>query len=318
MTVLESERPQRVLEGIAFILGSVLMMGFADALVKLASADMTLWQVFFARSLIGIGLMLGAARFLGSQGTLKALLPRSVYWTSLRSLLLVLTWLCFYASLPVLNLSIAAVAAYTNPIITALLSALLIGEPVSKRQWAGILLGFLGVVTVLQPGTGDFSWFTVLPLMAAVLYSLAMILTRSKCRDERPIALALSLHGGFLISGLIATVVLAILGLADDTKVIFPFLLGDWAPMGWPEWGVMALLAALSGLYMTGVAHAYQIAPPSTVATFDYGYLLSVALWGFVFFAERPGAMTLAGMALITGAGLLVAAPSRRRSPRVG
>ena len=318
MTALELERPQRVLEGVCFILGSVLMMGFADALVKLVSADMTLWQVFFARSLIGIGLMLGVARILGSWGTVRALCPRSLYWTSLRSLLLVLTWLCFYASLPVLSLSVAAVAAYTNPIITALLSALLIGETVSKRQWTGILLGFIGVVTVLQPGTEDFSWFTVLPLTAALLYSLAMILTRSKCRDERPMALALSLHGGFLISGLIATVVLAVLGLTDDTKAVFPFLLDGWSPMGWTEWGLMALLAALSGLYMTGVAHAYQIAPPSTVATFDYGYLLSAALWGFVFFAERPNALTLTGMALITVAGLLVAAPSRRRSPRVG
>jgi drug/metabolite transporter (DMT)-like permease len=65
----------------------------------------------------------------------------------------------------------------------------------------------------------------------------------------------------------------------------------------------------LSGAYFTGVARAYQIAPPSIIATFDYAYLISAALWGFVFFSETPDVFTLAGMILITMAGLLVAAP---------
>lgn len=54
------------------------------------------------------------------------------------------------------------------------------------------------------------------------------------------------------------------------------------------EWGLMALLGALSAAYFLGVARAYQIAPPQIIATFDYGYLVSAALWGFVLFSEEP------------------------------
>jgi drug/metabolite transporter (DMT)-like permease len=140
------------------------------------------------------------------------------------------------------------------------------------------------------------------------------VLTRSKCRDEAPLTLALALHGSFLVTGLIATAALALAGLGSDTQAAFPFLFGDWAPMGPRAWGLMALLGALSAIYFVGVARAYQIAAPSIIATFDYGYLVSAALWGFVFFAETPDLLTIGGMVLITAAGLLVAMPPARKA----
>ena len=305
----QEARPQRTAQGIGIILASVLTMAFADAVVKLVSANQTLWQVFVARSLVATPILIALAYAAGLGLNLRA--PK---WAFVRSALLVLTWLAFYAALPVLDLSVAAVAVYTNPIMTALLSAILIGEPVRGRQWGGVLLGFLGVVAILKPGTDAFSWFTLLPLLAAAFYALAMVLTRSKCQEEAPLTLALALHGSFLATGLIATTVLALIGLGTDTKAAFPFLLGDWAPMGLREWGLMALLGALSAAYFVGVARAYQIAAPPIIATFDYAYLVSAALWGFVFFSEKPGPLTIGGMVLITVAGLLVAAPASKRA----
>ncbi len=303
----EEARPQQTALGIGIILASVLTMAFADAVVKLVSADITVWQVFVARSLVAVPILLVLLRASGSGLGLRA--PR---WTLLRSVLLVLTWLAFYAALPVLSLSVAAVAVYTNPIMIALLSAAVIGEPVTGRQWGGVLLGFLGVVAILKPGTDAFSWFTLLPMLGAAFYASAMVMTRSKCQDETPQMLAFLLHVSFLVTGLLATAVLAVLGLDSVTRSAFPFLFGDWAPMGAREWGLMALLGVLSAAYFVGVARAYQIAAPSIIATFDYAYLVSAALWGFVFFTERPDLLTVCGMVLITAAGLLVAAPSKK------
>jgi drug/metabolite transporter (DMT)-like permease len=304
----DGARPHRTTQGVSLILASVLTMAFADALVKLVSADLTLWQVFAARSLVGIPILI--VLLLATGVSLK---PRSPGWAFVRSALLVLTWIAYYASLPVLSLSVAAVAVYTGPIMIALLSAALIGEPVTARQWGGVLLGFIGVVAILRPGTEAFSWFTLLPLLAAALYALSMVLTRSKCQGEAPLALAFALHSSFLFTGLLGAGVLAVIGLGVETKAAFPFLLGDWAPMGLREWGLMALLGALSAAYFMGVARAYQIAAPSIIATFDYAYLVSAALWGFVFFAEQPDLLTIGGMIVITVAGLLVAAG--RRAP---
>ena len=302
MQDMKTAKPDQTVLGIGIILASVLTMAFADAVVKLVSADLTVWQVFVARSLVAIPCIMAILLAMGVR--LRLMSPK---WALIRSALLVLTWLLFYASLPVLSLSVAAVAVYSNPIITALLSAIVIGERVSGRQWGGVLLGFLGVIAILRPGTDAFSWVTLLPLMAAASYSLAMVLTRGKCQHEQPLVLGLALHCSFLITGAIAVAVLAVVGLDAATASAFPFLFNGWTAMGVREWGLMALIGALSAAYFVGVARAYQIAPPSLIATFDYAYLVSAAIWGFLFFAEIPDVWTVCGMVLITAAGLLVA-----------
>ncbi|MEM7777720.1 MAG: DMT family transporter [Pseudomonadota bacterium] len=303
-------RPDRTVLGIGLIVASVLTMAFADAVVKLVSGHLTVWQVFVARSLVAIPALVALLAVAGDG--LRLCAP---VWTLIRAALLVMTWLAFYAALPVLSLSVAATAVYTNPIIIALLSAAVIGEPVTARQWLGVLLGFGGVLAILKPGTEAFSWFTLLPLAGAGLYALAMVLTRSKCQDEAPLMLALMLHVLFLVTGALATIGLALIGFEATTRATYPFLLGDWAPMDAEDWGLMVLIGVLSAAYFAGVARAYQIAPPSIIATFDYAYLVSAALWGFVFFTETPDSLTVLGMIMITFAGLLVAArPSARKA----
>ncbi len=303
-------KPNHTGRGVSTILASVAAMAFADAVVKLVSADLTVWQVFVTRSFVAIPII--AALLFASGVGLRFQSPK---WAIIRSGLLVLAWLLFYAALPVLSLSVAAVAVYTTPIMIALLSAALIGEPVSGRQWTGVVLGFLGVLAILKPGSDGFSWFVLLPLLCAVFYAFAMILTRSKCQAEAPLTLALSLHSSFVVAGLIATLVLAVIGLDTETRSAYPFLLGDWAPMGMREWGLMVLIGVLSAVYFAGVAYAYQVAAPSIIATFDYAYLVSAAIWGIVLFAEIPDLLTVCGMVLITMAGLLVAGPFSKRVP---
>ena len=96
----EAARANRAAQGIGIILASVLTMGFADALVKLVSADLTIWQIFAARSLVAIPIMVALLFATG-----VSIRPRAPVWAFLRSGLLVLTWLAFYASLPVLSRS---------------------------------------------------------------------------------------------------------------------------------------------------------------------------------------------------------------------
>ncbi len=299
---MNEQKPDQIALGIIIILASVAAMAFADAIVKLVSSDLTVWQVFAARSLFAVPCLLVLGHLKGV--IFAALLNR---WVLLRSALLVLTWLAFYGSLPVLKLSVAAVAVYTNPILTALLSAIILGEQVSKRQWIGVAVGFAGVIAILRPGTDAFTWLIALPLMAAAFYSTAMVLTRAKCQDDDAINLALGLHMSFILTGFAATAILVIINLDSASVDAYPFLLGGWNPMKFNDWALMAFLGVLSAAFFLGIARAYQIAPPQIIGTFDYAYLVSAAIWGFVFFAEKPDGLTVAGMALITVAGLLVA-----------
>jgi drug/metabolite transporter (DMT)-like permease len=104
---------------------------------------------------------------------------------------------------------------------------------------------------------------------------------------------------------LLATLAIAATGGPAEIGANNSFLLGEWSSMGRTEWLSMALLAVAALVGSVGAAIAYQIAPPATVATFDFSYLGFSALWGMLFFAETLDGVTIIGIVMIVTAGVL-------------
>lgn len=296
--------------GVTLIVTSVFMLAFGDAVVKQSSADFSLWQLFIARGLVTIPLLFGAARILAPASTL---LPKAVGWVFVRSMLIVLMWIAYYAALPFMSLSVAATALYTTPLFIALFSAALIREPVGVQKWLGILLGFIGVLVILRPATDDFSAVALLPVLAAIFYGLAAVITRSKCAGENSMSVAMSLNLCLVMSGALGVGGAMVLPNTGDLS--FPFLQIPWIAMSNGTWAIIVLLGVLLVAESIGVAKAYQIAPAAIVGTFDYSYLVFAVFWSFVFFADTPDTLTVLGIGLILAAGWLVVwNPTRRQT----
>ncbi|NDV87720.1 EamA family transporter [Aurantimonas aggregata] len=186
--------------GIGLILLSVFLLSGADAVVKAVSADFPLWQIYVARSLFAVPILLGLLVPDGIGRASGMLRP----WALLRSLLLTAMWIAYYAALPHMNLSLAATALYTTPLFIAALSTFLTGDRIGWRGLAGIAIGFLGVLVILRPTGADFSAWMLLPILAALFYALAAMVTSMRCADESARVLALSLHGCLLATGVAA------------------------------------------------------------------------------------------------------------------
>tara|TARA_R110000737_G_scaffold216907_1_gene233371 strand:+ start:882 stop:1799 length:918 start_codon:yes stop_codon:yes gene_type:complete len=293
------DSPDNVPLGVATIVGTVLALSLGDALIKSlgGGGGMGLWQLFAVRSLLAFPVLLvGALCFLNR----RRLVPQSVRWIALRSVLLTAMWIAYYLALPLLPLAVAAAAYYTLPLFIVAFAALFGGETVGRSQWIGVAIGFVGIVLVLRPGGEAFVWAALLPILSAILYALAMILTRTKCRNEHPATLALGLNATFIVVGSLGLVVGLVLPI-DVTG----FLRSDLTRMGSGEWLTSGILASLILVASIGTAVAYQAAPASTVGTFDFAYVGFALIWGAVFFAERPDNVALAGIALIVVAGVL-------------
>jgi drug/metabolite transporter (DMT)-like permease len=284
---------------VAVILVTNLALSLGDAAVKQISASFVLWQIFVLRSVITVPVLIAILRV---RFRAVPAVPRHIGWTALRSLLLTTMWVTYYAALAHLALGIAAATYYTLPIFITLFAALFLGDRIRPLGWVAILLGFVGVLLILKPQAEGFNAYALLPLASAVCYALAMILTRSKCRDEHPLVLSLSLNVSFVVVGLLAT---ALIALAPVSALEPSFLVGTWSPMGATEWLAMALLGAAIVIGSVGSAIAYQVGPPGTVAAFDFAYVGFAALWGILFFGEVLDGITLGGMALIVVAGIL-------------
>lgn len=310
MSVAQGTGSDNVKVGVAVILAANLALSLGDAAIKFLSANFVLWQIFVLRAVFAVPLLV--AIIVWRSGA-ASLVPRRIGWAALRSLLLCFMWVAYYACLPHLELGIAAAAYNTLPIFITLFAALFIGDRIGPVGWVAIFLGFAGVLLILRPEASGFNWYALLPLAAAVLYALAMILTRTKCRGEQPLVLSLNLNVTFAVVGLLATLGISVTPGLDSETVGNSFLMGEWAGMGGTEWLAMAVLAAIAIIGSIGAAVAYQVAPPATIATFDFSYLGFSALWGILFFAEVLDFVTILGMILIVVAGVMAV---RRQAPR--
>ncbi|MEM8774061.1 MAG: DMT family transporter [Pseudomonadota bacterium] len=296
----------RITQGVLLILFAVATAALGDAIVKLSSVDMSLWQIFAVRSTIAGVLLVALAALTGN-----ALFPQNTFWVGLRTVLLVLAWIAYYTALTFLDLAIAAVAAYTNPIFTVLIAAIALKERVTARQWIGVFLGFAGVVVILNPTGASLQTALILPILAALFYSFAVVLTRTKCQHEDYLALAFNLHIGFITAGVLGLGLVLLLAPGPELASKSSFIFTGWSDMTAKLWWAMVILGLLAASFSVGVARSYQIAPPQIIATFDYSYVAFAILCGYVFFQEQPDLREYVGMLLVVGAGLLVVTNSK-------
>ena len=287
---------------IVAILTACFALSLGDALIKQQSASFVIWQIFVMRSVIAIPFLIYCVRIYSCATPIK---PQQPGWTILRSLILVLMWIFYFAALPHIELAIAAAAYYTLPIFITLFAALFLGEKITARGWVAVLLGFAGTLLILQPQADDFSPYALLPLVSALCYASAMIITRSKCQREKPTVLSLWLNISFVGVGAFALLLLKLWDPDMESIAANPFLFGEWTPMWLDEWRIMAILAIAIVIGSIGAAVAYQNGPASIVATFDFAYVGLAAIWGFVLFAEVPGPQISAGIAMIVIAGTI-------------
>ncbi len=294
--------------GIGAILLACFVLSLGDALIKQQSASFVIWQIFIMRSIIVIPFLIYLVRIRSCEASIR---PERVGWTLLRSLVLVVMWVFYFATLPHIELATAAAAYYTLPIFITLLAAFFLGESISLKGWLAVWLGFGGTVLILQPQADDFDAWALLPIAAAACYACAMILTRSKCRHEKPTVLGLWLNVAFVAVGALALCGLYLWNPDNETIRLNPFLLGRWTPMWLDEWRIMAILAIAILVGSVSAAFAYQNGPSSTIATFDFAYVAFAVTWGFLLFDEFPQPLVAGGILMIVAAGTLAVRQKR-------
>ncbi|MBV6657777.1 MAG: DMT family transporter [Devosiaceae bacterium] len=293
-------RADNVPLAVMVIVGAIFAMSAGDAVIKALGANVSLgiWQIFAVRSVIAIPIVVGLAAVTGGIATLA---PRAAGWITLRSMLLTGVWLAYYASLPVLPLSVAAAGLYTLPLFITGFAAIWTDDRVTWVHGIAAAIGFAGVALVLRPGGEAFSLYALLPVLGAMLFGLAMTVSRVKCQSENPLALVLNLHIVFVTVGTLGLVAFAALPSLERGG----FLLSGWTAPSGDDWWLVGLLTASILAASIGTAIAYQRAPIAIVGTFEFAYVGFASLWGILFFAEVLDLVTVIGLIMIYAAGVL-------------
>ncbi|MGB3796541.1 MAG: DMT family transporter [Alteraurantiacibacter sp.] len=211
--------------------------------------------------------------------------------------------ICFFASVWLMPLTEAIALAFTQPIFTAILAAIFLGEKLRWQTIAATLVAFVGVLIVLRPNLSAIGPGALLPLFAA--FGMAILVTANRAVAGKGSALAMQAYVAiFATATLVPAMVMGhISGLAE--------LQVEWP--AWHIWSRVAIIAVTASAAHWLIYLGTERAGAATVAPMTYGQLIAATLLGYIFFDELPDLTAMMGAVLIIISGLWLWYEGRNR-----
>lgn len=202
----------------------------------------------------------------------------------------------FVTALTLVPLTTASAVIQATPLVVAMGAALFLGQEVGWRRWLAIIVGFVGVMIILRPGTADFD--------ANVLFAVGGMLGLAS-RDLLTRSLTVSLTGPQLATHSFAVII--------PVGFFLCWLQGQ--PLLVPD--VSQTIGILAAVFVGAAAYLAIVAATRTgnaaiISSFRYSRMLFALILGFIFFSEAPDIATIIGVTIIIASGLYTLAREAR------
>ncbi len=269
--------------GVVMMCFGVACLGIHDATAKQLTASYHPLQILFLRN----ALALPAALFLALhfQG-LSALRSSRPAVHILRGFLWVLATVAFFTSFKSIGLAQSTALLSTAPLFVVAIAATFLLEPTGWKRWASVILGFVGVLVIVQPGSGTLQFGILMPILAALIVALLMLSARLLDERESVWTLLLYLTGSSTLVSAFAA----------------PFF---WQPVSYTDIWMLLSISFFGTLGTFLITQAFRIAPANVLAPFDYTALIWATLLDWMFWDEIPCVLTVTGAAIIVASGIL-------------
>ena len=271
------------LRSLLWVVLSTVFMTAMVVTVKHLGSRVGLFEIGFARSLVG--LLLTLPFVLGKRET--SMWSRRPVFHLFRGASSSGAQLCGFYAVIHLPLATAIAISFAGPLFVLVMAALFLGEVVRGRRWSATAVGFVGVLIMLRP-TGAVEMASMIALAGAFFFAVSIVMIKRLLEDDNPAVVV-------FYYGMIASVI-----------TVGPALY-TWITPTWEEAGLLVLTGAFGvaaqGSYIRGLA----IADASALAPYGFLRLLFAAVAGFVFFSEIPDVWTIVGATVIMGSTLYIA-----------
>lgn len=280
-------------QGLMFALAGYMLLSMGDAVVK---SMVPLWP---ATAIAALRYLFGAAGL----GVLLALKEGKggfiianpwLHWG--RALAVSFSSVCFFISVKLMPLGDATAITFIGPMLTALLSALFLGEKASRATLAASVVAFAGVLIVLRPNVAAAGLVALFPLGSALGMSALILLNRKAAGTASVLALQFSIAA-------LATPLLIGSAVIGDLSGVASMA------VDWPHWSVIlrcAIVAVSASCAHALIFLATTRASAATIAPMTYVQLIVAMTIGALVFGDLPDLKSLVGSALIVGAGLFL------------
>jgi drug/metabolite transporter (DMT)-like permease len=285
---------EEVRRAVTLMVASTLLFGSMAVCIRLASSQLHPFEIAFFRNLFGFVFTLPLLYRYG-WGILRTdKLP--LYF--LRCAIGIIGMLAGFWAIVHLPLAQAVALSYSTPIFVTIGAVFVLGEVVRARRWTAVIVGFLGVLVLMHPGTDSFNFASLVAVLAAVMSASVAISIKFLSRTE-----------------------------SADAIVIYTTMI--WVPLSllpalyyWTmPTGITWLWIVLSGLLGTSAhmcwTRALKLADASLLTPISFLQVLVVGLFGWLLFDEVVDRWTIAGAAIIFGSSAYIAHREARLARRV-
>ena len=194
----------------------------------------------------------------------------------------------FYIAITEIPLADATALIFISPVVVTALSPFLLHESVGIRRWLAVIVGFIGILFIVQPGFQEFRLGTLASLGAGVIWAFFQIMTRSLAQQEIP---------------LVTVLYTALIG-AATMNILLPFY---WVTPVLSDGVLLLLMAGFASVGQALLIYAFVAAPAVVVAPFVYVTIIVATATGYIAFGDLPGLMTWVGITVIIASGIYIA-----------
>lgn len=255
-----------------------------DVVVKILGEYYSSFQIIFFSGVMGFPLI---TVLLLSDRTDGTLIPRHPWWSMLRSVSATATGVMGFFAFSKLPLAQCYAIFFAMPLLITLMAIPMLGEKVGIRRGMAVLVGLIGVIIVLRPGSAPLDIGHLAALGAAFAGALSSVIVRKIGQEERSVVLMLyPMVFSFFAMGL-----------------MMPFV---YVPMPVDHLGLTAVVAVLGALGAMLSIAAYRVAPTIIVAPMQYSQIIWAAVYGWLFFNEGIDHYTAAGTTVIIASGIYI------------
>ncbi|GHE89562.1 membrane protein [Aliiroseovarius zhejiangensis] len=284
---------------------AMFLLGFFDNFVTLIAQDLGLWQFHLMRAIMAVGILMLLSRYGHAR-----LAPVRLWAVMVRGGFAAVAMLIYFGCLAFLPIGQVAAGLFTAPIWVLLISALFLGQPVGAIRLGAAIVGFVGVLIVLDPFANGLAPLALVPMAAGFFYAIGGIATRQWCEGESALSMLLFFFLSLGLFGLIGSIAMTVWAPEAPAGADGFILRGlVWpTPLGWG----LTVMQAVGSLVAVGlIFKGYQMGEAAQVAIYEYLLLPFAAGWSFVLFGDPVPARAIFGMALIIVSGAIISLRSR-------
>ncbi len=279
-----TEQSQSNLKAALIAISAFGLFATHDVVVKVLGGFYSPFQIIFFSVLLSFPL---ATLMLMRDATSGHLRPVHPWWTALRTVAAVMTGFSAFYAFSVLPLAQVYAILFASPLLITVLSIPVLKERVGLHRWLAVLLGLVGVLIVLRPGSAPFELGHLAALVAAFGSATTSVVVRKIGKDERSAVLMLyPMVANFLVMAAILPI------------VYVPMPVHHLGLMG-----VVSILAFAAGLCMIA---AYRRGDAAIVAPMQYSQILWAAGYGILIFDETGDPATWIGAGVVIASGLYI------------